>query len=940
VIAALAGATLAVAAPAGGAWAHGGVEHEGHLSEAQLFELESETLGVEHAREHAKLRALEREGKVPADAGKALLRSSGTIFSQALAAAPADGGRWEPPFDIPVMAINAALLPTGKVLWYAYHVNPNPIAGGPDVPNTAEAWLWDPVTGQTKQVDPPLWRDPADGKMKPANIWCSGTSFLADGRVVVAGGSLAYRRGPDDPRGQTEFKGLDKVFTFDPFSETWTEQPDMADGRWYPSQARLPDGRTIILSGLDKSGRTDIYPTNKSIEMFTPSDESNLRGVGTIKQFPGVRDGGGMPGEPPEPPDGGLYPHTFWMPSGKLMLAGPDPNDSWYLKGPDPNREDDLPDPDVDLRFQSEEISDQNRQRLFGTAVLLPPALGSVSSKVMQLGGWSDSAPVADKNTASTETIDEKDIGSGWQMDPDSKSMNVPRSHANTVLLPDGSMVEVGGGHGKDQNDADGNQEQWEADPSDKAVELWNPTSGKWTIGAAQQEYRTYHSTALLLPDGRVISAGDDYNGGYDRDTAEIYEPPYLFKGPRPVISGAPELASLGSTVHVATPDPSRVAHAALIAPGATTHANDMNQRYLPVETTQGNGEVSFTVPDDKNVALPGWYMLFLVSPQGVPSVASWIRIGPQGTPAPGEIIVQQRTLPGDGTPFNFSGAPFANFGLTNGQTRSTMVLAGKYDLTQAAKPGVPLESIQCDDRSLSPSAVNAAARKATISVSPGETVRCTFTNVRPGRVTVAQRSEPAAAGAFAFGGSLGSFQLANGQTHSGAVHAGTYAVTQTGRSGYRLVSVACSDPDSSGSVAGRSATLRVSPGEAVTCTFQSRDSAGPGVRFKKLDRRRRTLSGTASDLAGVGRVDVALALKKGSRCRWWSTKRRGPARKAKSCRRPAFMKARLTGQATRRSWTLKLRRAPAPGRYTLKIRGKDGFGNATTVTKSLRVRR
>ena len=88
------------------------------------------------------------------------------------------------------MAINAAMLPTGKVLWYSYPANPNLIAAGPDAPNTAQAWLWDPVTGHTKRVDPPLWLDPRDGVMKPANIWCSGTSFLIDGRVVVAGGNL------------------------------------------------------------------------------------------------------------------------------------------------------------------------------------------------------------------------------------------------------------------------------------------------------------------------------------------------------------------------------------------------------------------------------------------------------------------------------------------------------------------------------------------------------------------------------------------------------------------------------------------------------------------------------------------------------------------------------------------------------------------------------
>ena len=251
-------ALLCVAVPAGASH-----PTPAGLSEHELLRLESRLYGPEHAREHAALRRLKRLGVETTRPSRPPLASSGTVFSSSLAAERSLGGpsasaieetegRWQPPFKIPVMAINAALLPTGKVLWYSYPANPNLIAAGPDAPNTAQAWLWDPVTGHTKRVDPPLWLDPRDGQMKPANIWCSGTSFLIDGRVVVAGGNLRVQAHRQD----TEFKGLDTVFTFDPFSETWTRQPDMEKGRWYPTQARLPDGRTVILSGLDESGDT------------------------------------------------------------------------------------------------------------------------------------------------------------------------------------------------------------------------------------------------------------------------------------------------------------------------------------------------------------------------------------------------------------------------------------------------------------------------------------------------------------------------------------------------------------------------------------------------------------------------------------------------------------------------------------------------------------
>src|SRR6185295_10351260 len=242
----------------------------------------------------------------------------------------------------------------------------------------------------------------------------------------------------------------------------------------------------------------------------------------------------------------------------------------------------------------------QSRYRLFGSAVLLPNQPGGgASTKVMQIGGWQDSP--APHRTATTETLDETTLPSvTWQTD--TKQLNVARAHQNTVLLPDGSMVTVGGGIGKDIDGTPPDLQQWGAEPEQKEVELWNPSTGAWTLGPAQQEYRTYHSTALLLPDGRVVSAGDDYNGGFTQDTAEIYEPPYLFRGPRPVISDGPKVGVLGQALDIATPDPSAVDHAALIAPGATTHANDMNQRYFALDTTAGSGEVSMTLPDEDSV--------------------------------------------------------------------------------------------------------------------------------------------------------------------------------------------------------------------------------------------------------------------------------------------------------------------------------------------------
>ena len=262
-------------------------------------------LGPAHAAEHAlqRSRAREQEGAPAAPTAAAARDDRGRA---AIAGPPAQVGRWSAPFSIPVFGIHAVMLPTGKVMWWAYPYGEDPKQ------DTAQAWLWDPRTGAFKRVDPPLWLDPADGQLKPANIWCSGNSLLADGRVLVTGGNLDYAGG-----GQSA-KGLNKVYTFNPFNETWVEQPDMPHGRWYPTQTLLPDGRTLILGGLDEIGGAQ---NNKDVELFTPSAGRN--GRGTLARI-AVRGPGG-------PPDGGLYPHAFLMPSGRTMITGPYPSDSWLF---------------------------------------------------------------------------------------------------------------------------------------------------------------------------------------------------------------------------------------------------------------------------------------------------------------------------------------------------------------------------------------------------------------------------------------------------------------------------------------------------------------------------------------------------------------------------------------------------------------------------------
>jgi len=170
--------------------------------------------------------------------------------------------------------------------------------------------------------------------------------------------------------------------------------------------------------------------------------------------------------------------------------------------------------------------------------------------------------------------------------------------------------------------------------PETRHIELWNKQTGQWTLGPEQTEARAYHSTALLLPDGRVMSAGDESNGDGDPahvDTAEIYEPPYLHKGPRPQIASVSDQIQTGAGFGVTTPD-TNIAGASLVAPGAVTHGVDMNQRVIQLDVTHGTGCVSVRAPT-ANVAPPGYYMLFLLNDQGVPSVSKFVKLQASASP-------------------------------------------------------------------------------------------------------------------------------------------------------------------------------------------------------------------------------------------------------------------------------------------------------------------
>jgi len=200
--------------------------------------------------------------------------------------------------------------------------------------------------------------------------------------------------------------------------------------------------------------------------------------------------------------------------------------------------------------------------------------------------------------------------------------MAFPRAYHNLTLLPDGQVLVTGGG---DTTDAVG------LDGAIGPAELWSPVTKSWTTLAAMQTPRLYHSIALLLPDGRVlVGGGGRFNGpaaATDQTSIEIFSPPYLFKGARPVITTAPATTSYGATMMVPTPDAARIESVALVKPGSVTHSFNADQRYVPLSFTASGTALTVHAPANANLAPPGYYMLFIVDTNGIPSVAKFVRI-------------------------------------------------------------------------------------------------------------------------------------------------------------------------------------------------------------------------------------------------------------------------------------------------------------------------
>jgi hypothetical protein len=193
------------------------------------------------------------------------------------------------------------------------------------------------------------------------------------------------------------------------------------------------------------------------------------------------------------------------------------------------------------------------------------------------------------------------------------------------TLLADGKVLVTGGTQGSEDPNTSSSNPAY-------ACEMWDPATGTWTTMASLTVFRGYHSIALLLPDGRVLSAGGEFGGA----SAEVYSPPYLFNGSRPTITSAPTSIAYGQSFFVGTPNATSISKVTLIALGSVTHHVNMGQRISRPAFSQASGGLNVTAPSNSNLVPPGYYMLFILNSTGVPSVAKIVQLGSASpTPTP-----------------------------------------------------------------------------------------------------------------------------------------------------------------------------------------------------------------------------------------------------------------------------------------------------------------
>jgi galactose oxidase len=362
--------------------------------------------------------------------------------------------------------------------------------------------------------------------------------------------------------------GEPKATIYNPFNNTWTPLPNMNSGRWYPTNTTLANGDVLVVSG-DQDTTAGVNPLPQVWQTASNTWRSLTNAQLNLD----------------------LYPSMHLAPNGKVFLSMPGQNTRY-------------------LDTSGSGLWTMVAVRNFGYRGYGSSAMYD-DGKVLVAGG-------GDPPTNTAEVIDLNAATPAWRF---VGSMSRARRQFDLTILPDGKVLATGGSSGIGFDDS--------TNPV-FAAEIWDPASEQWSTMASNTRYHGYHSNALLLPDGRVLTTGGD-----NQLNAEIYSPPYLFKGTRPAISSAPTSVVYGQTFFVQTPNATGITKVTWIRLPSVTHAFDQNQRINRLNFSQATGGLNVTAPSSANLCPAGHYMLFILDSNGVPSVAKIIQINAGALPVP-----------------------------------------------------------------------------------------------------------------------------------------------------------------------------------------------------------------------------------------------------------------------------------------------------------------
>jgi hypothetical protein len=389
---------------------------------------------------------------------------------------------------------------------------------------------------------------------------------------------------------EQNYWGTRKSYIFDPYSETYKKVSDMNLARWYPTLVGLKDGNVLAVSGLDQFGRW-IQGHSEIFSLKTQEWKVDPR---LKKSFP-------------------TYPSLYLMPDGDLFFTGAS---SGY--GPDTSavRTPGIWNPVTNAFRPVTGMRDPNLLETAGS-VLLPPAQ---RQRYAIIGGGG-----VGQSNASTGRIDIVDLDSKDPRWHAAGSLPEGTRYPEIVITPtDGVVISGGSRDYRGMHGSDIMKTFMMSPSSGMLMEMANPLVG-----------RDYHSEGLLLPSGKILTLGGNPLFGNKQDTEPevfrqqitVYSPPYLFHGARPTLTGGPTQMRRGETADFATPDAGDIVKARLMHPSAVTHVTDVQQRSIALTLVPRAGSVALTIPRGAGLVPAGWYMVFVDSRAGVPSVARWVHV-------------------------------------------------------------------------------------------------------------------------------------------------------------------------------------------------------------------------------------------------------------------------------------------------------------------------